>query len=278
VNCELACHLMDEYLEKRLSRYDARRLERHLNQCQRCRLELQERPVFERTIRCGLASSVQHRHLSPESSMRIVREVQGNLRRAIWSNRVSLGLRVAAGVAAVALVLVGLFSLLSGMPGSSGLGTITLFPIKQLALAEPEPITRFTANQPTLAEPQPGPAPTEHRPAIFMGRHDVRIEPWRLESGEPFTITMFLHTNLPQTVNSARFDLDVTGPTGYYRFEMAVKGPLPPQGISVLELTPEDLAASSRERYLLSPTEIFAEPGVYTIRVFLFSPVLASLN
>jgi hypothetical protein len=269
---------MDEYLEKRLSRYDARRLERHLTQCQQCAQELRDRPAFERTLRCALATSVQHRYLSPETSMRIVREVQGNLRRAIWSHRVSFLLQVGAGVASVALVLVGLFFLLSGLPGSSGLGTITLFPIKQLALAEPEPVTRFAANQPTLAEPQPGPAPTEHRPAIFMGRHDVRIEPWRLESGDPFTITMFLHTDLPQTVNSARFDLDVTGPTGFYRFEMTVKGPLPPQGISVLKITPEDLAASSRERYLLSPTEIFAEPGVYTIRVFLFSPVVASLN
>jgi hypothetical protein len=273
MNCDLACHLIDDYLEKRLSRYDTRRLERHLSACSSCARELRERPRFERTIRQALAASVQQRHLSAEASIKIVQEAQGRLRRAVWVNRAYLGARVAASAAAICLVLVGLLVLLNGIPAKSNVDTITLFPSRQLSPSNRQRSARFTQSEPTWSGQQPADLAVEPPKALSLGPSDVLIEPWMLEPGEAFTITLSLHTNLPQPVDSARFDLDVNGPTGYYRFEVTVKGPLPAHGVSVLQITPDILAAYSREKYLLSPTEIFGEPGVYTVQIFLFSPI-----
>ncbi len=277
MNCELACHLIDDYLEKRLSRYDCQRLERHLRECPACAREVRERPDFERSVRRALAASVQGRHLAPEASMRIIREARGNVRRGIWSKRVHLGARLAASAAAVSLVLLGVFFLLGGIPVPSSFGTITLLPIKQVALAS-EQAPHFTLDQPVSSDITIDVPASEERKALSLGHHDVRIEPWMLKPGETFTVTLLLHTDMPQPLDNARLDLDVSGPTGYYRFELTVKGPLPARGVSVLQITPQVLATSSRERYLISPSEIFREPGVYTVRVFLFSPVLPAAN
>jgi hypothetical protein len=278
MNCDLACHLMDDYLEKRLSRYEARRLERHLALCPRCARELEERPYFERAIRHTLAASVEGQHLSAEASMRIVQAAQGNMRRAVWSHRAGQVARIAASAAALCLVLVGLLVLLSGFPGEADADTTILSPTRYLAPTEPQPASHLVVNELTRSGFDPRDLLTERAPAVSLGPNDVVIEPWTLQPGEPFTITLFLHADLPQPLTSARFDFDVNGPTGYYHFEMTVRGPLLPRGVSVLQITPATLAASSREKYLLSPSEIFGEPGVYTIQILLFSPVFADAH
>ena len=82
----------------------------------------------------------------------------------------------------------------------------------------------------------------ERRGALSVEQGDLHIEPAPLRPGEPFTITLFLHSNVAQPVDRARFDLEVTGPTGYYRFEVKVKGPLPAEGVSMVQVRPEHLA------------------------------------
>jgi hypothetical protein len=72
------------------------------------------------------------------------------------------------------------------------------------------------------------------------------------------------------------FDLEVFGPKGSYRFELAFSGPLPAEGTSVFRITPALLTRPCEERYLMSPTDIFAVPGAYTIRVTLLHPVVVS--
>lgn len=278
MNCDLACHLIDDYLEKRLSRYDARRLEQHLSQCACCSEELRARPHFERTIRHSLAASVQKHHLPAEASMRIVREAQDSVRRGIWSHRVYRVARVAATAAGMCLVFVGLFFLLRDLPDESDASAITLFPIRYLSSSDRPPASRITLHERTWPD-----APLENSSAarshtLTVDADSVLIEPWTLKPGEMFTITLFLQSDLPQPVDAARFDLDVNGPTGYYRFEVDVRGHLPSRSISVLQVTPDLLEASSREKYLMTPTEIFGEPGVYTLTVFLYSPERASVR
>jgi hypothetical protein len=262
MNCDIACHLIDDYLEKRLSRYAVRRLEQHLSLCTSCAQELRDRPLFERAIRQSLAVSVQQRQLSAEASMRIVQAAQSSTRRAVWSNLAYRLVRMGASAAAVGLVMVGLFFLLRGIPGKSNANTITLQPVRQLAPSDQQP------------EDPPG----DPSPALSLGYNDVLIEPWTLKPGETFTITLFLQTNLPQPIDTARFDIGVNGPTGYYSFELTVKGRLPSHGVSVLQITPDVLAAYSREKYLMSPAEILGEPGVYTVSIYLYSPVWVSTD
>jgi hypothetical protein len=267
---------MDDYLEKRLSRYDARQLERHLSLCSTCAEELRDRPRFERTIRHALAASVHQNYLSAEASIRIVREAQDKMRRAVWSNRVVRAARIAGSAVAVSLVLVGLFFLLRGFPAESDADTVTLFPVEYLHRFDRQPGARVIIDGQGPSSPQSDDLFSTSSPALSLGNNDVVIEPWMLQPGDTFTITMFLHTNLVKPLLSVRFDLDVNGPTGYYSFDVTVKGHLPSRGVSVLQITPDILAASSREKYLIAPNEIFSKPGVYTVSIFLYSPVPAS--
>jgi hypothetical protein len=275
MNCDLACHLIDDYLEKRLSRYLAQRLEHHLSECSNCSRELRDRPRFERTIRKALSASVQQQHLSAEASMRIVREAQGSVRRGIWSKRVNGVVRVAASIAAMCLVFVGLFYLLKDISPEPDAEMITVFPIRYLSVPGRPPASRLGLRERIWPDELPADPSSAASQMISLDASDVVIEPWMLKPGEMFTITLSLRTNMPQPADSARFDLDVSGPTGYYRFEMKVRGHLPSRGISVLQVTPGVMEASSREKYLLSPAEIFQEPGVYTLSIFLYSPLRA---
>jgi hypothetical protein len=51
---------------------------------------------------------------------------------------------------------------------------------------------------------------------------------------------------------------------------------LPAHGVSIFRVTPELLAKPCEEQYLIEPTEVFSLPGVYTLRVTLSDPVVAS--
>jgi len=275
VNCELACHLFDEYLEGQLSQYDLRRLERHLHGCPSCAAELRDLPRFERVMRRSLVTSTQGRMLSPEASMRLVQNAQTSLRRGIWSNRALLSLRVVVATAALCLVALGLYFILSDASVSPTLHTTVLAPVKQLVMFDPPPAPSSEPTQAVLTL-QIADSSSERRGALSLASGDLSVEPTPLLPGEPFTITLFLHSNVTQPVDRARFDLEVTGPTGYYRFEMKAKGPFPAEGVSVVQITPERLADLSQEKYLISPEEVFSLPGVYVLRVLLYSPVVAS--
>jgi hypothetical protein len=284
MNCNLACHLIDDYLENELNSRDRQRLEAHLAQCPRCRRELNRRPVFERSMRRGLAVSVQPLHLSPDVSTRIVEAAQGSLRRAIWSRRVMSTVRGVSSSIAVLLMLVGLYFLVTRSPlppelqalnlfardklPLAELGLVRLLPEKRLALSESHPVTLSTTNQPNARSTAPS--------SISFSNDDLVIEPWDMEPGQPFTMTLFVHSNLPQPLDRVRMDLDISGPAGYYRFALAVEGPFPHHGVSIVRVTSDLLADPCQDKYLVSPTDIFGSSGVYTVRVTLFNPVLSS--
>jgi hypothetical protein len=268
MNCDIACHLIDDYLENRLSQRDRQYLERHLFHCPRCAEELYRRPVFERDVRQALAASVRPLHLSPVVSTRIVEAAQNTFHRALWFRGAGLGLRVTSAGVMVALLLVGLLSLLGHIPVPLRLQPVTLFPASKLLLSDQHPVTLITGNEP---------APRNTTSAtISLSQSDLLVEPLDLNTGEPFTMTIFLHSDVPRPLDAVRLDLDISGPSGYYRFALIVKGPLPAHGVSILRITPDLLNASCQEQYLISPTDVFGVPGVYAVRVTLFSPVVSS--
>lgn len=241
MNCDRVCALIDDYLENRLTRYERQQLEMHMTFCPNCAEELRTRPAFEQDMWRALSSSVQHLYLSPEASNRIVREAQTSLGRAVRAEWVSVGARVLAGVAAVAVLFVGLL-LLSGQI--------------QIPL-----------------DLQPAIQPRASQPSVLVDSGDVFVEPWDMNAGEAFTVTVFMRSDLFQPVGSVPFELTIDGPTGQYRFAMAAKGPLPAQGVSVFQVTPKLLEEPCREQYQISPADIMRVPGTYTLRTILQVPV-----
>lgn len=272
MNCRQACHLIDEYLENRLGRYERQRLETHLESCPSCVEELHRRSAFERDMWQALAASVQHRTLAPNTSTRMVQDAQGSLHWAIRSNRIGMAVQLAASAVAVALVLVGVLFWLGGAPFPSGVNPVVLFPERQLTLAGQRPVTITPVDAPDLSHVQPAALSEFGKQPLVMTRGETLIEPQPLQAGEAFTVTVFLHSESPEPLGTARVDLDVSGPTGYFRFALAVKGPLPANGVSVVQVTPDALDALCREKYLIAPTDIFSAPGVYTVRVLLVNP------
>lgn len=275
MNCEYARDLLDDYLDNQLGRYERQRLETHLASCSRCVKELHARSSFEQAIWQTLASSVRHQTLSPEASGQIVRAAQGSVRYGVWSNYALLTLRGAATLAMAALVLVGILFLLERAPEPIGTHPVTLPPVVRLALSELSLGNPDPTKQPTLGEIQPANLSPTNRPALSLTAGDLRIEPKALDPGERFTVTVIIHSELAQPVETARFDLEVTGPRGRYNFPLAVEGPLPAPGIAVVQVTPDNLDRLSQKQYLVSADDLFEAPGIYTVRVTLYSPVLA---
>jgi hypothetical protein len=249
MNCELACRLIDEYLEDKLNWVDRNRLESHLASCRACSEELHGRPALERTISRALTASVQHLKLSPEASARIVRRTQGSRRRVVWSNRVTVGVRVLASAAAAVLVFMGVLLVLGRLSLPDGLTEYLPF------------LEDRTAGQ------------NEAAMAVSFSANDIYFEPPHMQPGEPFTITVYFHSNLPEPVDTVQFNLDVEGPSGDYTFALAARGPLPIEGVSSVQVTPELLAAPCERQYQIAPIEIFRVPGVYTLRATLFNPL-----
>lgn len=244
MTCDQACLLIDDYLENRLGHYERQRLENHMVFCPACAEELRNRPAFERTMLRQLTASVQHLHLSPSASQRIVRAAQSSSNRAVWSNRGARVVQALAGVAAVALVVVGVM-LLAGQ-------------------------IQVPPDLPQAVQPQAN----ELGPSLRFT--DLFVEPRDMSPGDTFTITVLLRSDLPESLATAHFNLDIDGPEGDYRFALAARGPLPARGVSVLEVTSEQLADPCQEQYQIVPTDIFRAPGVYTVRATLFGPAAAS--
>jgi hypothetical protein len=276
MNCEHACLLIDDYLKGQLSRYERQRLEEHLAFCPGCVDEVRGRSAFDHTIWQALAASVENQSLSPEASDRIVRAAQASTRHGIWSSHALLAVRMVATLAVALLVVAGLFVLTDRVPSPMGTSKVTLLPVLQLALSELSPVTLAPTNQPTLPEKPVLDTEPVDQPVLSLKAGDLRIEPSDLSPSEWFTITLVLRSELPQPVDTAHLDLEVSGPPGNYRFPLTVEGPLPAPGVSVLRVTPDQLAALCEKQYLISPTDMFEIPGIYTVRVTLHSPVYTS--
>lgn len=268
MNCDLAGRLMDDYLQDELGHRDRYLLETHVARCTRCAAELRMRPAFERDLRRALAISVYPLSLSSNASRRIVHAAEDSLRRAILLRRAYVTLRFVAAALVVVLFGMGLYSLSLQRPMPYPLNRIGLFPTNKTLLSEVDPATLSAQMQstPELA------AVSNQR----MPRATLFFEPRNMRPNTPFTMTLFLENETPRQVETFRFDLDVNGPTGFYRFGLAVKGPLPAHGASVVRLTRDVLTKPCQEQYSISPTDLFAKPGVYTLRLTLLDHVVAS--
>lgn len=261
MNCDLASHLIDDYLENQLSQRDRHFLEEHLSRCFSCAQELYQRPALERDVRKALTASVVPLHLSPGASRRIIQASQDSLLRATRLNGFLLAARATAGALAAFLLVIGLLFLLGRVLGLTQFEALTQLPAIRLPLSE-----LFPANLP--ARDQAASADTS---AFLESWTDgeLLVEPLNLHAGEPFTMTVFLNSDMPQPLEDVHLNLDIGGPSGYYHFVLAVKGPLPAHGLSVLRVTPDLLSAPCQEQYLISPADIFKLPGSYAVRVTL---------
>jgi hypothetical protein len=268
MNCELAGRLLDGYLENELGPRDRLLLEKHVATCRRCADDLRRRPAFERDVWRSLTTSVRSLALSSAASTRIVRAAEQSLRRAVWERRVVVIFQLVGGAMATSLLVVGLLVLLGQIPVPTDLKPRALFP----------------ANQPALSEPRPGvvPAATQPAPQVvdttvnWTPRVSFRLQPSQLYAGEPFTMTVFLKSEAPGPVETVHLDLDVSGPSGFYRFGWTVDGPLPAHDVTIFRITPGLLAGPCQEQYLISPADIFGFPGVYTVQLVVSDPVVAS--
>lgn len=269
MNCASACRRMDSYLENGLGLYERSRLEAHLNFCLGCAEELNRRSAFEQSIWEALGAAAQHQALSSATSARIVGAAQAGVKRAILARRVGISVRVLASVAALGLVIVGVLLWIGRISIPSELGPITLVPVKQLFQAAQQPIPVSPLEEP--ARPQRSetiPSP-EGEPGLLLVGGKSLIEPQPLGTGEPFTVTVYLYSDLNEPVDEARLDLDISGPSGHFQFPLTAEGPLPGHRLTVLRLAADDLAGPCQEKYLISPADIFAVPGSYTVRVTL---------
>jgi hypothetical protein len=265
MNCELASHLIDDYLENRLSQRDRTCLEEHLSRCPSCAQELYRRPTFDRDVRKALTASVLPLRLAPTASRRIVQASQDSVHRAIRFNRFAVAMRASASALAAILVVVGVLYLSGFILGPSPLESLNQIPGIKL------PIAAFNPADPGAKDLQASQSESAYVESWTDG--DLLIEPLNLKPGEPFTMTVILDSHMPQSLNNAHLNIDINGPSGYYHFVIAVKDPLPAHGVAALRVTPELLSAPCQERYLISPADIFGVPGAYAVRVTLSAPV-----
>ena len=267
MNCESAGRLIDGFMQDELNQRDRNRMEEHLARCPRCASELRKYPALEREVRRALAASVRPLYLSADVSSRILQVSEESLNRAGRAHRAMLTVRIASGAVAVLLVAVALLALLGRIPVPSNLKPVSLLPAKRLLPSEPELDTVFDAGQPI---------PRMATPTLSQVDASLLIEPRDLHPGESFTMTVYVQSALPEPMETVHLDLDISGPTGFFRFELSFDGPLPAEGMSIFRVTPDLLAQPCEDRYLMSPTDIFGVPGAYTIRVTLLNPVAVS--
>jgi hypothetical protein len=262
MNCDQAGRLVDDYLAGNLSQREKTQFEAHLRNCARCAQELRRWPALERSLRRGLATSVQPLSLSAAASARLVHAAGESLQKAKRSERAARVLRMVTGAAVLALLLVGILFLSGDLTVPSQLKPVALSPAGRLTSADLQAPTLPPDEGPVLADIE---VTRESLP-----RASMLFEPRQMRPRDPFTITVFLESNTSHPLESIQLDLDVSGPTGYYRFDLAIEGPLPAQGVSILRLTPDLLAKTSQEQYLIAPSEVFSIAGAYDLRLTLF--------
>lgn len=268
MNCDQAGHLVDDYLAGNLSQRERALFEAHLLGCARCARELHALTGFERSLRRALATSVLPLSVSAEASSRFVDAAEESLHKAMRSARITGLLHFMTTAMALALLLVGVLFLTGQLAVPSQLKPVTLSPARRLPFAD--------LPSPGLASGK-GPVLNDSEAIRESGPHvSVLFEPRQMHPRDPYTITVFLESDMSRSLESLRLDLDVSGPTAYYRFDLAVEGPLPGRGVSIVRLTPDLLAETCEEKYLIAPTDVFSAAGTYTIRLTLFDMVVDS--
>lgn len=267
MNCDWAIRMIDDYLRDELSQRDRDRIEEHLARCPSCASELRKRPALERQMRRGLAASVQPLYVSADLSSRIVQASVETLSRAGRVRRTAVTARVVGTALAATLVAVGLLALLGRIPMPSKLTPVSLLPAKSLppAGAELDAVSQRGQLRPLM-----------ETPTVSQLDANMVIEPRKMSVREPFTMTVWVQSDLPEPLETVDLDLDISGPSGVYHFELSFRGPLPAEGTSVFRVTPSILTRSCEERYLMSPAAIFDVPGTYTVRATLLYPVVGS--
>lgn len=268
MNCEQAGHLVDDYLAENLSQRERALFEAHLLACGRCAQELRALPRFERSLRRALVTSVQPLSVPAGTSSRIVGAAEESLRKARRTARVAGLLRFTMASTALALLLVCALFLTGDLAVPAQLQPVALFPASRLSIAD------LPAPDPS---PDEGLVPAEREAIPESAPHvSMLFEPRQMRPRDPYTITVYLESDLSRSLESIRLDLDVSGPTGYYRFDLAVEGPLPGRGVSILRLTPDLLAETCEEHYLMAPGDLFSQVGTYHIRLTFFDAVVDS--
>lgn len=266
---------MDDYLDRALSTSETRRLELHVASCPPCGEELRRRLSLERTLQQALGASVQGWVLPPATSATIIRQAQDSLHGAIRSKRTTSILLALSAAAAIALVLIGLYYLGGHFSMPSDLRPVAFLPIKPLAPPQP-PVSAQPARVPDPLEQAAASLSPGDQPVLSIIAERSYMEPLVMTPGQAFTINLALRNNASQPLDPVRFDLEISGPTGNYRFPLSLQGSLPVNGVSTIQITPDQLAAPCREKYLISPTQIFGLPGIYRLRFILYSPTPAS--
>lgn len=272
MNCSLVDGLIDDYIDNELSPRERSRFEEHLASCGGCRGELRRRSALDRSLRQALGAAVQHRYLSPVTSSQSIHSAQKQLDRSIRHHRVAVAGQVVVGALMAVLAILGLLVALDRLSLPAGLNPITLLPVKRLVssgrqIVEVSPDSQWDPEG--LQPPAPAPGTKE---GLSLSSSGCFIDPQPLVPGDPFAITLLLHNNLPKTLEAARFDLEISGPTGYFQFPLSVEGPLPARGISLVRVTTESLAGMCQDKYMVPPTHIFRLPGTYKLRITLYRP------
>ncbi len=268
MNCDLAWRLIDDYLRGELGHRDRNLLEKHVARCARCAAELRRRPAFERDLRRALASSVHPIVLSPDAGARMVQAAEQSLQRGIRSQRISVTFRWVASTVVALLLVVGLFSLAERLPMPHPFNRLALFPENRLLFSDADPTALSAAEQPA----------DQYVAASSGGKPRVTLlfSPQNLRPSGPYTMTVFLENETPHALESVRFDLDISGPTGSYRFGWVVQGPVAAHDASAVRLTTDLLALPCEEQYQIAPSDLFGQAGVYTLRLTLLESVVAS--
>lgn len=272
MNCSLVDTLIDDYTDGELSPREQGRLEAHLASCPRCMDELRRRTALDHAVRQAIGAAVQHRYLAPAAGDRFHRAARDQLRRGIWLQRArSIG-QLVGGLAMALLVLAGLVVMLDRLSLPAGLNPVTLLPAKHL-IPSGRQMVEVSPEGPWDPEGLQPPVPgAGTRPGLTLSAGGSFVEPEPIVPGEAFTLTLLIHNNLPKTLRSAEFDLEISGPAGYFQFPLSVAGPLPASGISLVRISAASLAETCQAKYMLPPSAIFRLPGTYKVRITLFGP------
>jgi hypothetical protein len=238
MSCDLACSLMDEYLENRLSHRDQERIKEHIDRCPRCRQELEGRQALDHLLRYRLAASVSGLQLPREAGYRIVRAAERSAQRALWSKRLMAGGQITLGLAAVIVLMVGLIYSLGRVPT----------PLEQATVEVAAPEDTDLRRQ----------------------QDSIWFEPAPLRAGDPFTVTLRLHNETSQSLTGGLVTLSlkrVRGSGSGYRFSVPLDVSLGPGEGWEVQFTPQNLRPVCLQIYQIEPNDLLAEPGVYSFRV-----------
>ncbi|MBN1657939.1 MAG: zf-HC2 domain-containing protein [Anaerolineae bacterium] len=265
MNCQGASLLLDDYREGTLSQREAHSLELHLASCPRCAADLHLQPALDRDVRRTLAASVQSLTLTPEMSAQIVCAAEDSLRKGRRTRRVLRAVQSAVMVVGLAFLCVGLYFLAGGNPRASGTPLVSQLPASSLPFSS----SHDSVIAPQGRSPSPLPEPADQT----LPSASLVFEPWVMHPNDPYTMTLFFQSDQAVEIDSLRVELDVDGPTGYYRFDLEVEGPLPGRGVSILRVTPDVLEKRCQEQYLISANEVFRDEGTYNVRMTLSDAV-----